>query len=364
MKYFVLPVALLASVITLLGQATARADWPFPVYLAPAAPDTLTAPVMEREAFWRDVPASRGMVLFKSSPGKQTGTHGDGVTPAAGTSFKALYNANGLFLRVDCAEPAAGALDFSDHGKPYDSSAAFNSPVVEVFLDPAFTRKHAAHLAVSVNATHFDRLDEKVAWNYPFQTRILPREDKRGYAIFFFVPWLETTNENPNSGYLFTINQTSHAVIGFNVSRERNLENRELSQWSVTPRAFLQPEFFGALVLSELPAAEERMTTLFTDTIIQHGIDFQGVKGSCAASLLGKILRNKLNGAEAVLKTLGKSAEATAFADEIAALRAEMAKGGDDVEVLRQRVTAAISLYARVNDFSFQKLKNEIFDEI
>ena len=364
MKYSVLSIALLILTIILPGQSMAKADWPFPVYLSPAAPDTLTAPVMEQEAFWKDVPASKDMVLFKAPFGKQSGVHGDGVTPAAGTSFKALYNANGLFIRVDCSEPAASTLDFSNHGKPYDSSAAFSTPVVEVFLDPAFTRKHAAHLAANVNATHFDRLDEKVTWNYPFQTKILPWENKQGYVIFFFVPWLETTNENPNSGYLFTINQTSHAVIGFNVARERNLENRELSQWSVTKRTFLQPEFFGALVLSELPSAEERMMTLFTDTIIQYGIDFQGVEGSCAASLLSKILRNKINSTEAVLKTLGKSTEAAAFVNEITKLRSEIAKGAEDIEVLKQHVTAAISLYKRINEFSFQKLKNEIFDEI
>lgn len=342
---------ILFAAYSAFAQKSPPKKFPFQVYLAPAAPESLEASNMEKEKFWKNVPPSLAFKLFKT-----------GEKPSEATRFKALYNKNGLFVRVDCNESEFPALDFSDHGNAHDSGTAFAAPMIELFLDPAFTRKHAAHLVANINSTRFDRLDTNASWNYPFTTKTLSWPDEKGYSIIYFVPWLETTNENPGSGYLFTMNMTSHAVMGFDIARERLCGDRELSQWAVTPQQFLEPSFYGALVLSEAPNAERRMIALFKDKIIENGIEFQGAAGQNVTSILEKIAKSKIGAASGLLAGMKSSPQKTEFEKALASLSRKSDKKLSDEE-LKKLVTEISTLFMKIEEFSFKKLESEVFDE-
>ena len=245
-KATVLAVLFLSGMILAPGPVQ-----PYRVYFAPPAPANMQPGNMDQPDFWSKAPGSSQFRQLRS-----------GKKAEHPTVFHATYNQNGLFLKTVCSEPEAAKLNFTDLGRKKDDASSFDGPVVEVFIDPAFTRKHSAHFAANINGTIFDRLDSEMIWEYPFSAKAVPAKDKKSFTIYFFIPWRETTNENPDSGYLFFMNLTDHPVIGFNIARERNCSVNEYSQWMVSAKTFMEPANYGAVVFSGCPNSEKRLLTL------------------------------------------------------------------------------------------------------
>ena len=346
-KTIVLAVLFLSGMILAQGPVQ-----PYRVYFAPPAPANMQPGNMDRPDFWSKAPASSQFRQLRS--GKKT---------EHPTVFHATYNQNGLFLKTVCSEPEAAKLNFTDLGRKKDDASSFDGPVVEVFIDPAFTRKHSAHFAANINGTIFDCLDSDRIWEYPFSAKTVPAKDKKSFTIYFFIPWRETTNENPDSGYLFFMNLTDHPVIGFNIARERNCSVNEYSQWMVSAKTFMEPANYGAVVFSGCPNAEKRLLTLLDRRIIARGIDFQGAVGPDSSKLLREILNSNLLAAKSLLDKMTNSASKEAYLKRYQTLSQE-ASGAKTFEQLKALVSRCVQLAVDVEKYSLTQMENDLFNMI
>lgn len=333
----------------ILAQEPAQ---PCRVYFAPPAPANMQPGNMDRPDFWSKAPASSRFRQLRS--GKKT---------EHPTVFHAVYNQNGLFLKAVCSEPEAAKLNFTDLGRKKDDSSSFDGPVVEVFIDPAFTRKHSAHFAANINGTLFDCLDRERIWEFPFAAKTVPAKDKKSFATYFFIPWRETTNENPDSGYLFFMNLTDHPVIGFNIARERNYAVNEYSQWMVSAKAFMEPANYGVMVFSGCPNAEKRLLALLDRRIIANGIDFQGAVGPDSMKMLRKILEANLFGMKSLLDKMTDSAQKKSYLKQYQTLSQEVS-GAKTFEQLKSLVSRCVQLALDVEKYSLAQMENDLFNMI
>ena len=341
------------AVLFLSGMILAQEPvQPYRVYFAPPAPANMQPGNMDQPDFWSKAPASSQFRQLRS--GKKT---------EHPTVFHATYNQNGLFLKTVCSEPEAANLNFTDLGRKKDDASSFDGPVVEVFIDPAFTRKHSAHFAANINGTTFDRLDSDMIWEYPFSAKTVPAKDKKSFTIYFFIPWRETTNENPDSGYLFFMNLTDHPVIGFNIARERNCSVNEYSQWMVSAKTFMEPANYGAVVFSGCPNAENRLLTLLDRRLIARGIDFQGSVGPDSSKLLCKILNSNLLAAKSLMEKMTDSAQKGAYLKQYQTLSREVS-GAKTFEQLKALVSRCVQLAIDVEKYSLSKMEKDLFNMI
>lgn len=325
---------------------------PLRIYMAPRIADTVNAVGMTAPGVWKGIPESSDFRVFP---------FGRKEFPQEKTSFRAAYNRHGIFLRIHCGEKLTPELDFSKESVVRDnSSAIFSKPVVEVFLDPGFTRKIAAQIVVNINGGIFDRLGAVVSWDYPVKAEVIPDMKKKGYVFYLMLPWKEISYENPEV-YQFSMTPSANPVIGFNVGREQVVGGGELSQWNPTLITFMRPDHFGALVLSNEPGAKAKMLTLFTDEVIAGGIDIQGADQS-AEMILRELLRTKLENGEKLISSLPKSEKA--HYSKIYSAIHDQFRNAKTKEELNRLLMECIQTSSKLEKAAFDAMKQQIFDEI
>jgi arylsulfatase A-like enzyme len=123
--------------------------------------------------------------------------------PAAlATSFRALWNADGLLVRFDVTDPAPW------HTMTRRDDEIWNEEVVELFLDVGSTGREYAELEISPANVVVDLWVEPGARRYDkswdiagLETRVVPRADAAGNAIGWigtaFVPWSALRGKAP-----------------------------------------------------------------------------------------------------------------------------------------------------------------------
>ncbi|MCK5802417.1 MAG: hypothetical protein KAI66_06275 [Lentisphaeria bacterium] len=205
------------------------ADDSFPINVYPC-PKTNTAPVMDGkldDAVWKQAPLVSGFILF----GK------DSLAPAQ-TSFRLLWDEKNLYLAVHCDEPEMVKLNPVRY--VHDDHDVFHGEAIEFFVDPNHTHSIYYQLAFNVAGSLYDGEGEATVWNSEAEVRT--HVGDTFWSAEIATPWA-SLRARPKPG----------KVVGFNVSRDRNLGGRTYSTWSHLRGGFHDPERFAHLVLSGTP---------------------------------------------------------------------------------------------------------------
>ena len=213
--------------LLLASVACAQDDFPIKVYPCPKA---ATAPVMDGkldDAVWQTAPVVSAFTMY----GKDT-------LAEVQTSFRVLWDDKYLYFGVTCDEPMMDKLAPVVFAR--DEHAVFSNETIELFLDPDHTHDLYYQLAMNAGASLYDGRREDVSWNS--DTIVKAHLDKTFWSLEVAVPWasLET---RPQAG----------KVVGFNVCRDRNLGDKEWTNWARTVSGFHDPIRFAHLVLSGTP---------------------------------------------------------------------------------------------------------------
>lgn len=325
---------------------------PLKVYLAPRLADSVTVRNMTDPAVWKNVMPSAKFESF---------TFGRKNQPRNKTFFQAGYNLHGLFVAVTAFEPLLKKLDFSrQKHAAAPMREVFAKPVIELFLDPPFSRKVMIQIVSNINAETYSKMSNDAVFDHPFQVEVKPFPKENCYRTWFFVPWKETSHLNPEV-YIFSMTPQANPVIGFNIGREQLIGDTELSQWNPTTITFTQPEQFGALVLADEKNIQEKMQILFTDNIIAGGLEIQG-PNSKTEKLISVLLNSKLKNVEKSIRNM-KSGSVRKYQDRLNELKQQAVKNLP-AEQQKQLLNQVLQLNREIDLHVFESLKTEIFDEI
>lgn len=301
-------VALHALALAMLLAGRLAAD-PFEikVYMAPR----IAAPVLDGrldEAGWQQAPLAGGFTLF----GK------DDVSEPP-TFFRVAFDAENLYLGVQCDEPALKQL--VPEPQPRDAHDVFHGETIEVFVDPAHSHSRYYQFAVNSAASIYDSCGEDPTWSATVRAAVAMAAD--GWSLELAVPWRDL-GVQPRSG----------ALLGLNVCRDRYLGDRQWSNWSRTTTGFHDPLRFGHVVLDAAPEALAALTNELrqgerTGPIVLYtrdGLASASYRGLVAAALAGlgqeiETLRQQATGEASP----GARAELVELADTVAAQAQEVA---------------------------------------
>jgi hypothetical protein len=231
----------------------AALDGPEPDYTAPATTATKDALLRAADDEWATAPAI---------------TWGP---EALATSFRALWDADGLFVRFDVTDPAPW------HTMTRRDDEIWNEEVVELFLDVGSTVREYAELEINPANVVVDLWVEPGASRYDkgwdvagLETRVVPRADASGKPIGWVgtahVPWSALRAKAPSGTAL---PPRPGDRWRFNVYRiERPNGPREPAKdpvflpWAPTgQRTFHVPQAFRALVFAGRPASSTAGTS-------------------------------------------------------------------------------------------------------
>ncbi len=219
----------LVLLLTLCLPVLAADSFPINVYPCPRAD---VAPVVDGaldDAVWRGAPLVSGFTLYES-----------GATANPQTFFRVLWDDRCLYFGIRCDEPLVAKASLARHG--HDEHDIFRSETLEVFVDPDHTHQRYYQLAFSIAGSLYDGEGMATAWDSNAQVRTATGAD--GWSAELAVPW-QPMKGTPRAG----------KVVGFNVSRDRNVGQQLYSAWTrVDPGlGFHDPDRFAHLVLSGTP---------------------------------------------------------------------------------------------------------------
>lgn len=216
-----------ALLLTLASVALAEDDFPIQVYPCPRA---ATAPMLDGaldDAVWQTAPLVSGFTMY----GKDT--------PAeVQTSFRLLYDDKYLYFGIRCDEPEMKKLSPVVFAR--DEHGIFGNETIELFVDPDHTHDLYYQLAMNAGASLFDGRREDPSWNS--DTIVKSHLGSDFWSLEIAVPWASLATK-PQAG----------KIVGFNVCRDRNLGDKEWTNWSRTLSGFHDPARFAHLVLSGTP---------------------------------------------------------------------------------------------------------------
>ncbi len=213
-----------------LGQVALAADsFPINVYPCPRAD---SAPVLDGElddAVWQQAPLVSGFTLYES---------GELTSPQ--TACRLLWDDRYLYLGARCEEPLMEQVNLTRTA--HDEHALFRGEAVEFFIDPDHNHARYYQLAFSIAGSLYDGEGMSTTWDSRAQVKTFVGPDF--WSAEIAVPW-ETLKSRPQAG----------KVVGFNVSRDRNVGEQLCSSWARVDTAlgFHDPERFAHLVLSGTP---------------------------------------------------------------------------------------------------------------
>jgi hypothetical protein len=343
----------LLGIFSLALSGHAEEKEPFMIYVTPKVADKFDAASMDSPELWEKAQESSNFKLFSSNSEKE---------PEAGTIFLAAYNAKGLFVRLECSENNCEKIDFTFAPGTRDVKT-FDKPLVEVFLDPAFTRSIAAQFAVNTSGGVYDAWGKgNSPWNHDLERKIVPWQNKKGYTIFILFSWKDIGADNPDSGPLFTMTPEVNSIIGFNAARERIVGNGELSQWKRTSKMFFKPNEFGALILSGEEGVIEKALKLFNNQIIGDGIAINGGIPEWNENFLRAFLADKFASAK-MLTTSSSEEIRKKYASSLEELEKQLPKA-KSVNSLQSLLNSLTALESGISKEAFEVMKQQIFDAI
>lgn len=222
--------ALQVTALLLLAAATAclaQDDFPIKVYPCPKA---AAAPVLDGkldDACWATAPVVSAFTNY-----------GKDDLAEVQTSFRVLWDDKYLYFGVVCDEPMMDKL--SPVVFTRDEHAVFGNETIELFVDPDHTHDLYYQLAMNPGPSLYDGLRDDVMWNS--ETIVKASLGKTTWTLEVGVPWASLKSK-PSAG----------KIVGFNVCRDRNLGEKEWTNWSRVTVGFHDPIRFAHLVLSGTP---------------------------------------------------------------------------------------------------------------
>jgi hypothetical protein len=233
MRHFSALVLLLA-----LGRPVVAADsLPINVYPCPKAD---AAPVLDGkldDAVWQQAPLVSGFTNF-----------GSDTLAEVQTSFRVLWDDQCLYLSVQCDEPQISKV--SPVRYAHDEHAIFSNETIEFFVDPNHTHDLYYQLAFNIAGSLYDGEREATVWNS--NAIVKTTSAATGWSVEIAVPW-EPLKAKPAPG----------KVVGFNVSRDRNVGSKTYTTWAHVMNGFHDPDRFAHLVLSGTPEIVGKLATEF-----------------------------------------------------------------------------------------------------
>lgn len=215
------------ALVALAGAAVAQDDFPINVYPCAKA---ATAPVLDGaldDAAWQQAPLVSGFTMY-----------GKPDLAEVQTSFRVLYDDRALYFAIRCDEPAMDKLLPTTFAR--DEHPIFGHETIELFVDPDHTHDLYYQLAMNAGGSLYDGRREEVTWNS--QTVVKAGRARDAWTLEVAVPWASLgTRPAPRK------------VVGFNVCRDRNLGDKEWTNWARTLGGFHDPRRFAHLVLSATP---------------------------------------------------------------------------------------------------------------
>jgi hypothetical protein len=162
------------------------------------------------------------------------------------TSFRVLWDDNYLYFGITCDEPMMDKLSPVVFAR--DEHAVFGNDTIEMFVDPDHTHDTYYQLAMNAGPSLYDGRGEDVAWNS--DTIVKSHLGRDFWALEIAVPWSSLASK-PAVGKL----------VGFNICRDRNLGDKEWTNWARTMGGFHDPIRFAHLVLSGTPDQIGKLAT-------------------------------------------------------------------------------------------------------
>lgn len=211
------------ALLLLASVALAEDEFAIQVYPCPRA---TTAPVLDGaldDAVWQTAPVVSGFTIY----GKDT-------LAGVQTSFRVLYDDKCLYFGIHCDEPEMKKLSPTVFAR--DEHGIFGNEAIELFVDPDHTHERYYQLAMNAGASLYDGRGEDTSWNS--DTIVKSHLSGDFWSLEVAVPWA-SLNARPQPG----------KVVGFNVCRDRNLGDKEWTNWSRTQTGFHDPARFAHLVL-------------------------------------------------------------------------------------------------------------------
>jgi len=234
--------------IVVLGGAvsTSLADDRFPINVYPC-PRAEAAPVLDGkldDAVWQRAALVSDFTLF-----------GTDKLASPRTAFRMLWDDNHLYLGVQCDEPQMDKIvpmRFAD-----DGSAAFANESMEFFVDPDHTHGRYFQLMFNIAGRLY------CGGNGGAEVKIHLEEES--WSVEVAVPWA-WVKATPKPG----------KVVGFNVNRNRSIEETMNATWARVQGGFHDPDRFAHLVLSGTPELIDKLSGEFrrgsrTGPIVVYG---------------------------------------------------------------------------------------------
>jgi hypothetical protein len=195
------------------------------------APKAETAPTLDGkldDACWKAPPLVSGFTLY----GKPT------TLTDIQTHFRVTYDDDALYVAVTCDEPEMTKLEKSGARSRDDHGAVFANEAIELFVDPFHDHATYYQIAVSVQETIYDGFRTDTTWNSA--TRAATQLGPKAWRMEVAVPWADMAVKRTEPGM----------VVGFNVCRDRNVGNKQWTNWSSVTGGFHNAPMFGHVVLS------------------------------------------------------------------------------------------------------------------
>ena len=225
--------AQLCVVVTLVwlagvGASRAHAGDVFPVMVYPA-PKAAAPPVLDGkldDACWSTAPLVSGFTFF-----------GQFKVTDIQTAFRVTYDDTALYVGITCDEPAADKLSKTGPGSRDSHAGVFRQEAIELFVDPFHDHATYYQIAMCLHETIFDGRATDTTWNS--HTRVRTALGAKRWFMEVAVPWADVGVRRLRPG----------TVVGFNVCRDRNLGQKQWTNWSHMTVGFHDPPLFGHVVL-------------------------------------------------------------------------------------------------------------------
>jgi hypothetical protein len=204
--------------------AWAEDDYEIKVYTAQRAVDSLVVDGELGEASWRAATTVSGFLHY-DRPEKSTPQ----------THVRITYDERNLYFGVLCDEPEMDAVERVPVAR--DARAVFRGEAIEIFVDPGHSHTEYYQFGISCAASIYDsRVTDRV-WSG--DVRAGSHLGEASWSVEVVIPWAD-----------LGVVPTPGALIGFNVCRDRHVENLQYTNWAQTKANFHDPVRFAHLLLS------------------------------------------------------------------------------------------------------------------
>ena len=263
------------------------------------------------------------------------------------TRFRALHDGEALYLAITCDEPEAARL-IKPTPPPRDSSDLFGSETIELFLDPAHDHYTYYQVAIGLSEGIFDGQRKDPTWDST--TRAATALDENGWRLEAAIPWTCLDVASPKPG----------TVIGFNVCRDRLVEEKQWTSWAPIVNGFHNAPLFGHLVIAPAEGAISDLDPAFRLGGRTGPLRITGVRANDAAGYLAEAQALFARMDQLAADTRDEAAKSSAGLTED--LKKQMTELESALDPVRQHIAEGIPLdettWARFQ-FELDRLEKE-----